>query len=60
MWWNGSTSGEAGTATHKAASQATGSDRVFSILATTDDEDELDRSRPVPWDWPDEAPLGHA
>lgn len=30
-----------------------GQDGICRIIATSDDDTELDHSRPVPWDWPE-------
>lgn len=53
MWWTDSTSKHSRVA-RAAAPEAPGNDRLFSILGTNDEDDEPDRSRPVPWDYPDE------
>ncbi|MGH7087901.1 MAG: hypothetical protein ACREFQ_03285 [Stellaceae bacterium] len=40
------------------ATALTGRDPLCRIIATSDDEIELDRSRPVPWDWPEPEVTG--
>jgi hypothetical protein len=51
MWWNDWTS--KGPSGARAGEKAPGNDRI-SLLGAADEEGELDRSRPVPWDWPEQ------